>query len=159
MKGRILISACLMGQPVRYDGQANDSKVAAFQQQILHWQQQQRLVIACPETLGGLPTPRPAAEIRDGRIISRDGDDFSRQFHLGAEKTLRLAQQHDVVVALLADRSPSCGANGIYDGSFSATLTTGMGVTAALLSQHGIRCFNPPQFDALQHWLQQHDAY
>ena len=153
MSWKILISACLLGQPVRYDGKANDSKVRTFQQQLLQWQQQGRVIGACPEVAGGLPTPRPAAEIRDGRVITCDGDDVSDAFYQGAKKTLALAQQHRVVAALMAARSPSCGSQQIYNGEFNGTLIAGMGVTVELLEANQIRCFSPETFPQLMDYL------
>ncbi|MAD45594.1 MAG: hypothetical protein CMI02_19390 [Oceanospirillaceae bacterium] len=160
---KILISACLAGQAVRYDGQANASKVRHIQQQLRQWRQQNRLVEVCPELAGGLPVPRPAAEIiaasgaavlsGNGVIRTASGDDVTRPFVTGAQKTLQTALQQGAVAALLAARSPSCGADGIYDGSFSGQITPGQGVTAALLEQHGIRCFTPQQFDLLEQYL------
>lgn len=159
MTAKILVSACLLGQPVRYDGKANDSKVQAFQQQINQWQQQGRLVSVCPEMLGGLPTPRPAAEIRGDQIITRNGDNVSEAFRLGAAKTLQQAQQHQVIAALLAARSPSCGSDSVYDGSFSGRLIAGRGITAELLEQQGIRCFSPETFRQLTDYLATYDQH
>lgn len=157
---KILISACLLGQPVRYDGRSNEQKMQPFQHTLQQWQQAGWLVPVCPETAGGLPTPRPAAEIiaADGaqvlagkaQVKSVDGADFTAAFIAGAEKALQQAQQSNATFALLAARSPSCGSQGIYDGSFNGRLRAGMGVTAALLEQHGIRCFSPENVTELQ---------
>ena len=165
MSIKILISACLMGQPVRYDGRANDDKTDNFRHQLQRWQEAGILIPVCPEVAGGLPTPRPAAEIDQGdgeavlqgkaRIISRDTEDFTREFIDGAQQALASARRHGAVAALLAARSPSCGSNGIYNGEFNATLREGMGVTAALLSKHGIPCFSPEKFPDLLQWLSQ----
>ena len=161
---KILISACLLGQPVRYDGRSNEQKMSAYQQQIQRWQQQQLLIPVCPEVAGGLSTPRPAAEIialdgRDvlqgtARVMTVDGEDVSAQFIAGAQQALTLAQKHGAKAALLAARSPSCGSGAIYDGSFSGTLHPGMGVTAALLEQNGVRCFSPENFADLVEWVE-----
>ncbi|GGY47031.1 hypothetical protein GCM10011297_19980 [Bacterioplanes sanyensis] len=155
MTNKILVSACLMGQPVRYDGRANDDKVVHWQSWLQHWQQQQRLVIICPEVAGGLPTPRPAAEIHQNRVIASDGQDFTKAFESGARQALKLAQQHQVAAALLADRSPSCGSREIYDGEFSGRLIQGQGLTAALLSEHGIACYGPETFAQLLAFLKE----
>ncbi|WP_221800895.1 DUF523 domain-containing protein [Oceanobacter mangrovi] len=168
---KLLVSACLLGQPVRYDGDSNENKVGHLQPLLSLWQQLGLLVVVCPEVLGGLPTPRPAAEIIGGqgdqvlagnsRIITRAGDDVTAEFVAGAKRaldksSLETAQGNEVVAALLAARSPSCGADGTYDGHFSSTLTTGQGVTAALLEQHGIPCFSPAADRQLLALLQQH---
>ena len=153
MKPDILVSACLLGQPVRYDGKSNDQKVAAYQAQIHQWQQQGRIIPVCPEMPGGLPTPRPAAEIVQGQVIAHDGQNVTDEFQSGALKTLQLAQQHNAIAALLAARSPSCGSDGIYNGEFNGTLVDGLGVTAQLLEDHNIRCFSPDNFQALLDYL------
>ncbi|MCD8522874.1 MAG: DUF523 domain-containing protein [Saccharospirillaceae bacterium] len=167
---KLLVSACLMGQPVRYDGRANDDKTDNFRHQLQRWQKAGILIPVCPEVAGGLPTPRPAAEIIQGdgsavlqgkaRIISRSAEDFTREFISGAQQALTCAQHNGVVAALLAARSPSCGSDGIYNGEFNATLRQGMGVTAALLSEHGIPCFSLERFSELLQWLrQQHPMF
>jgi len=161
---KILISACLLGEAVRYDGRDNAHKVLAWQPLIRQWQALGWLVPVCPEVLGGLPIPRSAAEIQNGdghHVIARQtnvktctGSDVTSAFIAGAECTLTLAREHQADIALLAARSPSCGKHTIYDGSFSGTQVMGMGVTVALLEQQGIRCFNPEEIDTLQKVIQ-----
>ncbi len=156
----ILISRCLLGDAVRYDGSGK-----LLQHPLLSlWQHQQRLVPICPELAGGLGCPRPAAEIHGGdglRVLSgeaqvrlQDGTDVSAAFIQGAQTTLLLCQEQRIRFALLKARSPSCGSHGSYDGSFSGTLNdAGIGVTAALLRQHGIQIFDETQLDALANAL------
>ena len=160
---KLLVSACLLGDPVRYDGDDNRDKAEHLQEWLQHWQLAGRLIPVCPETLGGLPTPRPPAESVGGdghqvlagsaRIITYDGDDVTQAFVCGAEKTLAAALAGNAMGALLAARSPSCGTGQIYDGSFSRRLTSGDGVTVALLLQNGIRCFTPQDANALIAWM------
>tara|TARA_Y100001949_G_scaffold160853_1_gene152732 strand:- start:46 stop:555 length:510 start_codon:yes stop_codon:yes gene_type:complete len=162
---RILVSACLLGEPVRYDGKDNARKVSKWYEILQNLQQAGRLIPVCPETLGGLPTPRPAAELQNvdgseilngkGRIITpQSGCDVTAAFIFGAERTLEIAKRHHATAALLASRSPSCGSSGIYNGSFSGTLRDGLGVTVALLEQHGIRCFGPERMQELLGFIQ-----
>ena len=109
----------------------------------------------CPDVAGGLPTPRPPAEIPggqggavlDGRlpVLTDDGADVTAAFVAGAEIALRLVQQHGLRVAVLKARSPSCGNTHNYDGHFDGTLVAGEGVTAALLKRHGVMVFNETQ--------------
>lgn len=96
------------------------------------------LVPACPEVLGGMPVPRTPAEIRGGRVISIDGEDRTALFRLGAEMALELARKTGAAKALLKSKSPSCGRGLVHDGSFSGKMSTGNGVTAALLEANGI---------------------
>ncbi|WP_345866924.1 DUF523 domain-containing protein [Shewanella algae] len=150
---RILISACLLGQEVRYDGGHNLLNDARVQL----WQAQGRLVPFCPECAGGLPTPRAPAEQIQGRVLTCDGEDVTEAFELGAELALAKAQQQQVVAAILKARSPSCGKGRVYDGSFSRQLKEGDGVTAALLMRHGIQVFSEFELDAAEKYLTECD--
>ena len=118
----VLVSACLLGVACRYDGASKGLPDSVLRELMAR----HTLVPACPEQLGGLPTPRaPSA-----RLGSR-----------GAQQTLALAQRFGCTAALLKQRSHSCGKGEIYDGTFTGTRVSGDGVTAALLSAHGIRVY------------------
>ncbi|CAL7871045.1 hypothetical protein A2U10_03410 [Fusobacterium necrophorum subsp. funduliforme] len=140
-KEKILISACLLGIPCRYDGR--DNKIESLN--LL--QQQFDFVPICPEQLGGLSTPRCPCEIQGNKVMSKEGKDYTREFQEGAEKSLKLAKQWNIKTALLKAKSPSCGFGQIYDGSFSKKLITGNGLTAALLEKEGIRIFCETELD------------
>nr|WP_245427292.1 DUF523 domain-containing protein [Pleomorphomonas carboxyditropha] len=152
---RILISACLIGRPVRYDGAG---KLLA-DPRVDRWQTEGRLVPLCPELLGGLPVPRPPAEIVGGsgadvlagraRVMTATGEDVTAAFVAGAEAALDLARRGGCAYALLIDRSPSCGSLDIYDGSFSGRRIGGAGVTAVLLAAHGLSVFADREIDRL----------
>lgn len=150
MPSKILVSACLLGHPVRYDGKSVPVAQIDWLQQL---QQEQRLVVICPEQVGGLPTPRDPAERQQDKIITVNGQDVTHQFHLGAQKALTLCQQHNIKIALLKAKSPSCGNQKIYNGQFNNTLIDGMGVTAELLEQHGITVFSELNIDELKQAL------
>lgn len=145
---RILVSACLMGRRVRYDGGAKTSADAV----LADWRAEGRLVPFCPEVEGGLPIPRPAAEIEGGvggaavlsgaaRVLTAEGGDVTGPFLAGAQAALAVAQSFGVRLAVLKEGSPSCGSLRIYDGTFRGHRTPGQGVTTALLELHGIRVF------------------
>lgn len=153
---RILVSGCLLGQKIRYNG----SDKALAHDLLALWEQQGRLVAICPELSAGFGTPRPPAEIVDGgngdgvlagkaRVIEETGRDVSTLYRTGAEIALTLARDQGCRFALLTDGSPSCGSSFIYDGSFSGTRHDGEGVTAALLRQHGMEVFAENQIEAL----------
>ena len=129
---RILVSASLLGLCCRYDGQSKQNE------QILALAEKHELIPVCPEQLGGLPTPRPPAEIRNGRVINNLGQDVTAPYKKGAAETLRLYDLMHCECALLKARSPSCGCETIYDGSFSGRLVSGRGITAKLLSERQI---------------------
>ncbi|WP_259781875.1 DUF523 domain-containing protein [Aestuariispira ectoiniformans] len=137
MASKVLVSACLLGQRVRYDGGHARADDAALQMLL----DVDRVIPFCPEVAGGLPTPRPPAEIREGRVVEETGGDVTDAFDRGAEKALTLCQRHGITVAVLKQNSPSCGSAFIYDGTFSGQKIEGQGRTAALLSANGIRVF------------------
>lgn len=151
---KILVSACLLGHRVRYDGGAKALERPA--QSVWHyWKEQGRLIPACPECAGGLAVPRqPAEKQHDGRILTIAGEDVTQPFGSGADLALALAQQHGIQLAILKANSPSCGNEMIYDGSFSGQLIEGEGVTAQALTQAGIRVFNENQISQAQAYLQ-----
>lgn len=107
------------------------------------------LIPVCPEVMGGLPTPRPPSEIRDGRVITRDGRDVTQAFLRGAQEAARLARACGCGCALLKERSPSCGLGQVYDGTFTGTLTDGDGLCARLLVGRGLRVIGESQAEEL----------
>ena len=128
----ILVSACLLGVPCRYDGKGQaDERITALAK-VRH------LIPVCPEQLGGLPTPRPSAERHGTRVLTRDDRDVTAPFQRGAEETLRLSRLFSCRIAILKANSPSCGSGQIYDGCFCGRLIPGDGITAALLKQDGL---------------------
>ena len=139
---QVVISACLLGVRCRYDGGDSRNETAIKQGE------KYALIPVCPEESGGLPTPRPPAEIvggdggdvLDGRakVMTADGRDVTEAYLQGAHHALRVAQSNKATHVVLKARSPSCGCGDIYDGTFSGTLTPGDGVTTALLKRHGI---------------------
>ena len=131
-----LISACLLGSPCRYD-----AKSKPIPEAIAALLTEHVLIPICPETLGGLPTPRIPAERRGAQVINRAGEDVSEAYLRGAREVVRLCRLYRADGVILRDRSPSCGTRGIYDGSFRGVLTEGEGVTAELLRREGIAVF------------------
>lgn len=161
MISKILISACLLGHAVRYDGKGKPLPHPAIER----WKQEGRLVTICPEMAGGMAVPRPPAEIENGasgldvlegraRVIEITGGDVTSHFIDGAQKALAFAKDHGCAYALLIDGSPSCGSLAIYDGSFSGRKQAGNGVAAALLAQAGIVVFSPANIDELDRLTQ-----
>jgi uncharacterized protein YbbK (DUF523 family) len=139
----ILVSACLLGVPCRYDGQAKPCPA------VLALMDRHTLIPVCPEQLGGLPTPRNPSERRGCRVVSSAGADVTAAYRRGAEETLRLARLYGCEAAILKERSPSCGSGEIYDGTFTRTLTPGDGVAAALLRARGIRVLGETEIPGL----------
>ena len=140
----VLVSACLLGVPCRYDGQ---SKRHPLVQELCR---RHRVIPVCGEIFGGLPTPRPPAELqRDGRVVDRAGKDVTEAYRLGAEEVLELARLTGAEAAVLKERSPSCGSGAVYDGTFSGTLTAGWGAAAGLLREQGIRVLGESRLEEL----------
>ncbi|BCE03039.1 hypothetical protein TYM08_P3102 [Marinicellulosiphila megalodicopiae] len=136
-----------MGQNVRYDGKHNLVDHPALK--LL--QLDKRIVLACPEMLGGLPTPRAPAEIihtdKQQFVRTQSNIDVTEAFITGAKLTLELCLKHNIGIALMAKNSPSCGNEQTYDGTFSKTLIKQAGVTASLLQSNHIQIFNQTQIE------------
>ena len=128
----ILISACLLGINCRYDGKSN--KLDGIEELM----SKHTFIPICPEQLGGLKTPRVAAEIKDNKVVNKDLEDVTEEFEKGASEALKFAKLYNCKYAILKERSPSCGNGRIYDGTFSKTLIDGDGVTAKLLKENGL---------------------
>lgn len=148
-----LVSACLMGIPVAYDGQGRPVK------RLLALAARGWLMPFCPEVAGGLAVPRLSAEIVGGsgedvldgraRVVTPAGEDLTEAYLRGAEAALVAMQRYGMTAAILKERSPSCGSTCIYDGTHSGRLREGQGVTAALLRRHGMAVWSEEDLDHL----------
>ena len=139
----ILISACLLGVCCRYDAHSvTYPKIEDLRERF-------NLIPFCPEIYGGLPTPRIPAERRGDRVVNAHGDDVTANYQRGASEALRIARMMGCDVAILKERSPSCGSSYIYDGTFERRLISGVGVTSELLMKNGIRVFNENDIDKI----------
>ena len=145
--GPVLVSACLAGLATTHDGRSKPNEA------VMELVRRGRAILVCPEQLGGLPTPRKPAEIVPGpqgpgdgasvisgsaAVVDSAGADVTAQYLRGAREALKAARLAGCSVAVLKARSPSCGSGRIHDGTFSGTLTDGVGVTTALLREAGI---------------------
>jgi uncharacterized protein YbbK (DUF523 family) len=144
---KIVVSACLLGAPVRYNGTDKKTHHPVLQR----WMEEGRLVSVCPEVLGGLGTPRPPAEIIQiagrRRVHANDGTDVTGEFERGAAAALEQAVRSGAPVAILKDGSPSCGSTYVYDGSFTGARLEGNGVATDLMRRYGIRVFSENELD------------
>lgn len=157
---KILVSKCLLGENVNYRG----GNAFCEHPLIKQWLAEGRIISVCPEVQAGLPIPRPPSEIvgsgggvavlaNKARIVNVIGTDVTDLYVKGAQIALSLVQKHHIKIAILKSRSPSCGNNTIYDGSFSGTKISGEGVTAALLQQHGVKVFNEDEIEQVSNYL------
>lgn len=150
---KILISACLIGENVKYDGSNNALHVKIIEA----WKEQGILIPLCPEVLGELSVPRPPCEVIEGtdKVICKTGEDVSVAFAKGARESLRIAKEAGVCMAILKARSPSCGKDVIYDGTFTHTHVNDSGITCKLLQENGITVFSEEElFLAEAFWRQ-----
>lgn len=139
----ILVSACLLGIPTRYDG--GHSCHAG----VMSLSKKHVLIPVCPEQLGGLPTPRPPCELTGGCVVDQAGTDKTAAFVSGAEAAMRIYKLCGCEAVILKARSPSCGKGLIYDGSFSGKLTKGSGVFSDLLEKTGCTVYTEDELDTL----------
>ena len=130
---KIAVSACLLGENCKYNGGNN------YSEKVSKYVEGHELILVCPEVLGGLPTPRESAEIVNGIVSHKDGTSVDAEFRRGAEMALNIVKDNQVDVVILQSRSPSCGVNQIYDGSFTGRLISGQGLFAELLQENGIK--------------------
>ena len=136
---KIMVSACLAGENCKYNGGNNlNEKVLALMKGTGE-SEEIEVITVCPEVMGGLPPPRIPSEIQDGVVVNRAGICVDREFRLGAQKCLEIAQREQPDLIVLQSRSPSCGVRQRYDGTFSGRLIDAPGVTAQLLMENGFR--------------------
>ncbi|MGA1939088.1 DUF523 domain-containing protein [Arcobacter sp. YIC-310] len=159
---KLLISSCLLGEDVRYDGGNSSIAMGAsfsFSQKELFMDIlcENEIYSFCPEVSGGLTTPRQAAELvssnKPFKVLTKEEDDVTINFLLGAKNALDLCVNEDIKVALLKSKSPSCGNSLIYDGTFSDKLVEGKGLTARLLEENGVVVFNETQLKDLNKFI------
>lgn len=132
-KQKIICSACLLGVKCRYNGKSKlNKKVLALAKKII-------LIPVCPEQLGGLNTPREPVEQKGKKVLTKSGKDVILNFKNGAKEVLKITRLFGIKKAILKQRSPSCGAGQIYDGSFSEKVVKGDGITTSFLKKNGIK--------------------
>lgn len=148
-KIKVLISACLLGDNVKYSGGNNlTPKLVTLLKKY-----NVDIVKVCPECFGGLPIPRVPSEIKENKVFSKDNRDVTEEFLIGAEKTLKIAKENKVNFAILKERSPSCGSTRIYDGNFSGKIIEGQGLTTRKLSEENIKIFSEENLEEIKKYL------
>ena len=131
---KIMVSACLAGENCKYNGGNNQNE------KVLQMMSEHEVITICPEQMGGLSTPRVPSEIKNGVVTSKDGRNVDNEFRTGATKCLEIALREKPDLIVLQSRSPSCGVNQRYDGTFTGKLINEPGVTAQLLMENGFSC-------------------
>lgn len=159
---KILVSACLLGEDVKYDGTNNaiafNPKFSfSIKELFMDILCANEIYSFCPEVSGGLGIPRiPSEIVRNEKpflVQNQKGGDVTINFLIGAKNALDLCLKEDIKVALLKANSPSCGNTNVYDGTFSQTLVLGQGLTAKLLSENGIKVFNEKEIKELNLYI------
>lgn len=140
---KIIVSACLLGAPCRYDGKSKPCN------EVISLSNLYELIPICPEMLGGLKTPRIPAEIKGEKVIRKDGIDVTENYKIGAKKSLEIAKEQNCKIAILKEKSPSCGYGLVYDGTYTKTLIEGNGITADLFLKNGIKVINERELHRL----------
>lgn len=128
---KVLVSACIMGVNCKYD-RKNNENIAA-----MNFLKDKEVISICPEVLAGMKIPRSCAEIVDGRVVDENGNDVSLEYDKAVAVALSKIQNEEIDLVILQSRSPTCGVNQIYDGSFTGKLIPGMGLFAKALKQRG----------------------
>ena len=140
---KIIVSACLLGRPCRYDGRSKPcDRIISLKER-----SDVEIIEICPEQLGGLSTPREPSEICGDKVISRVGCDVTELYERGAREALKIALENGCSYAILKSLSPSCSPSGIYDGSFSGKVAHGTGITARLFRENGITVVSEDEFN------------
>ena len=137
---KVLVSACLVGENCKYNGGNNKND------KIIEFLKDKEVILVCPEVMGGLSTPRFKSEILGGKVINEYGEDVSEYFANGAKIALSKAIENNVTLAILKEKSPSCGVKKVYNGQFNGTLVKGSGVFSSLIGQLGIKILTEEDF-------------
>ncbi len=140
---KILVSSCLLGSNTKYDGTSN------YNESLINDLKGYEIIPVCPESLGGLPIPRTPSEINNDIVINKLGNDVTSYFKNGANKVLDIAIENDIHYAIFKKNSPSCGSNGIYDGTFSKKIINKDGITSSLLKENNIKIYNEDNYKEL----------
>ncbi len=161
---KILVSSCLLGENVRYNGFnsliTQNNKLSLSNKDLFKKLLKEHEIISfCPEISGGLSTPREAVERnKNGKFLTKTGFDNTKEFLKGAKDCLALCQKEGIKIALLKAKSPSCGNEKVYDGTFTNTLINGSGICAKTLLQNGIKVFNETQIQQLYKYINSHKS-
>ena len=145
----IIVSACLLGENCKYSGGSNRNETILKWRERLLREERAVFVPVCPEVMGGLPTPRTPAEICGSQVLTKDGRDVTEEYVRGAGEALRIFEKYGCCLAILKERSPSCGSGEIYDGNFSGSVTAADGIAAGLLKKRGARVYGESQAEEI----------
>ena len=129
----IAVSACLVGCNCKYNGKNN------YNERVMRFLEGKNVIEVCPEVMGGLSTPRVPCELVDGVAFNKNGENVNDAFEKGTEAALEKLSRYEIECVILQSRSPSCGVNSIYDGTFTGKIIKGSGKFAAALKKRGYK--------------------
>lgn len=139
---KIGVSKCLFGYECRYDGKSKPN------QEIMDLLKNHEIVLICPEELGGLSTPRPSSERQNNKWINTKGENVTNYYLKGAKEAYKLIEDCDFVISKA--KSPACGKNRIYDGTFTKTLTNGNGSFVEECLKNNKRIYNENEIEDIK---------
>lgn len=137
---KILVSSCVMGKNCKYNGGNN------YNSRVMEFLKDKEVIEICPELLADLPIPRPSAELVDGVVMSIDGENVDKEYRHAVELAMREIGNVDIDLVILQSRSPTCGVNQVYDGSFTGRLIKGQGLFAQALIKAGYKVVDAEDF-------------
>lgn len=140
---KVIVSSCILGKFCRYNGSN------AINPRVIEWLESHEVISLCPEVIAGLSTPRPSAEIKNGRVEEVNGSDVTEIYHKGVQLAMADINESEIDLAILQSRSPTCGVNQIYDGSFNGQLIEGQGIFAQYLIKNGVKVIDVADFEEM----------
>ena len=142
MGKKLLVSACLLGRNCKYNGGNNYCAAVA------EFVKDKEIIEVCPEVQSGMSIPRTPIEIVDGILMDRNGNNVDAELRAAVAQTMEFIKDEEIACAILQSRSPTCGVNQIYDGSFSGKLISGSGVFAKALKDAGYRVIDAENIES-----------
>ena len=142
MGKKILVSACLLGRNCKYNGGNNYCAAVA------EFVKDKEIIEVCPEVQSGMSIPRTPIELVNGVLMDRDGNDVDARLRAAVAQAMESIKDQEIDCAVLQSRSPTCGVNQIYDGSFSGKLISGSGVFAKALKDAGYRVIDAEDIES-----------
>lgn len=142
MGKKLLVSACLLGRNCKYNGGNNYCAAVA------EFVKDKEIIEVCPEVQSGMSIPRTPIELVNGVLMDRDGNDVDARLRAAVAQAMESIKDQEIDCAVLQSRSPTCGVNQIYDGSFSGKLISGSGVFAKALKDAGYRVIDAEDIES-----------
>lgn len=137
---KVLVSSCILGKNCKYNGGNN------YNPRVMEFVKDKEVVEICPELLAGLPIPRPSAELVDGIVMGIDGKNVDKEYRYAVDMAMKKIEYLDIDLVILQSRSPTCGVNLIYDGSFTGKLIKGQGLFTQALIKAGYKVVDAEDF-------------